>query len=186
MGIPNRKSRPLPNSYWIIQDRLAAGEYPGAKDPVKAAAKLKALLSTGIDHFIDLTEVTDELEPYDGLAKEEAGRLGLKVGHERHPIVDLSVPCSPERMAGILAAIDEALSEEKTVYVHCWGGVGRTGTVVGCWLVRHGHTGDGALGQIAEWWKGMSRSKTMLHPHSPETFQQHEYVRNWTEPSQER
>ena len=23
------------------------------------------------------------------------------------------------------------------VYVHCWGGVGRTGTVVGCWLVRH-------------------------------------------------
>ncbi len=25
------------------------------------------------------------------------------------------------------------------VYVHCWGGVGRTGTVVGCWLLRHGY-----------------------------------------------
>ena len=26
----------------------------------------------------------------------------------------------------------------RKVYVHCWGGVGRTGTVVGCYLVRQG------------------------------------------------
>ena len=50
-------------------------------------------------------------------------------------------------MASILDAIDAALDGGKTVYVHCWGGVGRTGTVVGCWLVRHGKTGDEALRQ---------------------------------------
>ncbi|MFZ5949388.1 MAG: fused DSP-PTPase phosphatase/NAD kinase-like protein [Candidatus Rifleibacteriota bacterium] len=26
----------------------------------------------------------------------------------------------------------------KPVYVHCWGGLGRTGVVVGCWSRRHG------------------------------------------------
>ncbi|MBA3406233.1 MAG: dual specificity protein phosphatase family protein [Gemmatimonadaceae bacterium] len=35
-----------------------------------------------------------------------------------------------------------------SIYVHCWGGVGRTGTVVGCYIVRHGRTGDDALGEV--------------------------------------
>ena len=47
-------------------------------------------------------------------------------------------------MAGLLDAIDTAMRDGKTVYLHCWGGVGRTGNVVGCSLVRHGHTGDGS------------------------------------------
>ena len=55
--------------------------------------------------------------------------------------------------------------------------------MVGCWLVRHGATGDEALGQIAEWWKGME--KAYRQPRSPETTEQHAYVRDWTEPSRE-
>jgi len=34
------------------------------------------------------------------------------------------------------------------VFVHCWGGVGRTGTVVGCLLVDAGHDGQAALDRI--------------------------------------
>ena len=182
MNAADRQNRPLPNSYWVIPARFAAGEYQGAVEPREAAMKLKTRLRAGIDHFIDLTE-PGELVPYAETAKEEARLLGLAVGYERHPIADLGVPSHPRQMASILDGIDDALGHCKTVYLHCWGGVGRTGTVVGCWLVRHGHTGDGALGQIAEWWKGMSRSKTMIHPRSPETSQQSEYVRNWTGPS---
>ena len=180
MSAVNLPDRPIPNSYWVIPGRLAAGEYPGAIDPLEAAGKLNALLGAGIDHFIDLTRSADGLRPYSEIAEEEAHRLDLSIGYERHPIVDLSVPRSPEHMGGILDAIDTALKNERTVYIHCWGGVGRTGTVVGCWLVRHGRTGDEALDRIAEWWKGMSASKVMMQPRSPETPHQREYVRNWT------
>ena len=79
-----------------------------------------------------------------------------------------------------LGAIDEALAGGRNVYVHCWGGVGRTGTVVGCWLVRHGKTGEGALDQIAEWWQGVE--KRWYHPRSPQTHDQRSYIRRWTEP----
>ena len=173
---------PTPCSYWVVSGRLAAGEYPGAKNPTDAATKLRTLIDAGIDHFIDLTE-PDELVPYDEIAGKEAELLGLKVVHERHPIPDVSVPLSPERMANILDAIDDAISSGKSVYVHCWGGVGRTGTVVGCWLVRKGNTGDQALEQIATWWKGLLMEKIARQPSSPETNEQCDYVRSWTEPS---
>src|SRR3712207_6971239 len=39
-------------------------------------------------------------------------------------------------------------------YVHCWGGIGRTGTVVGCYLVEHGMDGEQAIAAIAEWRAG--------------------------------
>lgn len=172
-------SPPLPNSYWVRPGRFAAGEYPGDTNPSEAATKLQALLGSGINHFIDLTE-PEELLPYAEIVKEEASRLVVTVDHERYTIADAGVPHSPERMIEILDAIDAALDEDKTVYLHCWGGVGRTGTVVGCWLVRHGHTREAALEQIAEWWQGVEKAQRV--PRFPETREQETYVRNWAEP----
>lgn len=172
--------RPSTNSYWVVPGRLAAGEYPGAWSSAQAEAKLKSLLEAGVDHFIDLTQA-GELVPYFQIAEHKAGQIGRNIKWERHPIVDASIPRTPEQMAAILDAIDDALDDGKTVYVHCWGGVGRTGTVVGCWLVRHGHTGDEALRQIADWWQHVEKAN--WHPRSPETPQQHAYVRTWVEPS---
>ena len=169
---------PTPNSYWVIPGQLLAGEYPGAIDPRRAAAHLERLITVGIDQFIDLTEPA-ELVPYADIAQSVAASLGADIALERHPIPDLSVPRSSEDMANVLDAIDTAMAEGRTVYVHCWGGVGRTGTVVGCWLVRHGLTGDQALSQIAEWWKGVGKSHRA--PRSPETPEQREYVRTWHE-----
>ena len=183
MSTRDISDRPLPNTYWVVPGRLAAGDDPGAKDPVEAAARLRALLGAGIDHFIDLTEAHEGLEPYATIGEEEALNLGMTVVHARHPIADGHVPRSREEMARILDAIDEALGDGRTVYLHCWGGVGRTGTVVGCWLVRHGRTGDEALAQIAEWWQGVE--KAYRQPRSPETPQQHAYVRDWVDPSSE-
>jgi hypothetical protein len=51
-------------------------------------------------------------------------------------IRDMEVPTEAE-MIHILDTIDQALTEDRPVYVHCWGGHGRTGTVVGCYLRRH-------------------------------------------------
>ena len=171
---------PLPNSYWVRPGCFAAGEYPGALDPSQAAAKLKVLLCAGINHFIDLTG-PGELRPYRNIAEREAEPYGVRVGYERFPIADEGVPRSPKWMVLILDAIDAALEDGKTVYVHCWGGVGRTGTVVGCWLVRHGESGASALEQIAKWWRGVEKVGRI--PTSPETPCQVKYVFNWVEPS---
>ena len=171
----------MANTYWIDPGRFAAGEYPGAWNRAEAADRLRTLLRAGLDCFLDLTQHDEGLEPYAGIAVQEAGRLGIEFVHERHAIVDMNVPHSRQQTAGILDAIDGALDAGKNVYVHCWGGIGRTGTVVGCWLVRHGMTGDEALAAIAERWQGME--KRHRHPRSPQTAEQRAYVRNWTEPS---
>ena len=180
MDAADRPGPPIPNSYWVEPGRLAAGEYPGAFYSSDAAVKVRTLLEAGIDHFIDLTQPRDGLAPYEQTALEQGRAMGRTVRYERHPVRDMSTPRRAEEMAAILDAIDAALDKGSTVYVHCWGGIGRTGTVVGCWLVRHGLTGDGALRQIAEWWQHVEKSRRV--PRSPQTAAQHDFVRNWVEP----
>ena len=67
--------------------------------------------------------------------------------HLRMPIPDFGVP-TPEQMAQTLDAIDMAIGTHHAVYVHCLAGLGRTGTVVGCFMVRHGMQGVEALRTI--------------------------------------
>ena len=177
----DRSSRPpIPNSYWVVPGRFAAGEYPGHWHAGQAESKLERMLDAGIDYFVDLTQSWDRLEPYASAVQRQAESRGLSVEHESRPIRDLGVPRSPRQMAETLDAIDDAIENGKTVYVHCWGGVGRTGTVVGCWLVRHGQTGDAALRQVAQWFRQIP--KALPHSRSPETSQQRDYVRHWAEP----
>jgi protein-tyrosine phosphatase len=61
------------------------------------------------------------------------------------------------------------------VYVHCRAGIGRTGLVVGCYLVRHGETGNEALLAIKQLRSSISSSWMQ----SPETDAQVDFVRNW-------
>ena len=51
--------------------------------------------------------------------------------------------------------------------MYCWVGVGRTGAVIGCWLVRRGNNGDDAFTQIDVW--RMSSEKPHPEWDSPET-----------------
>jgi len=60
--------------------------------------------------------------------------------------------------------------------VLCWGGVGRTGVIVGCWSARHG--GQPALARLRELWKQCPKSQNRG---SPETAAQEKYVAGWRE-----
>jgi len=166
------------NTYWAIPDSILAGEYPGDRDPAKARAKLATFLDFGVRVFLDLTHA-HELAPYEPHLRQLASERGLDVTYKRMPIRDVDVPRSPDEMRAILDELRACTRAGQPVYVHCWGGVGRTGTVIGCWLVEQGASGEEALSKLAQLWMGMSAEKLRRKPHSPETEAQRQYVLNW-------
>jgi protein-tyrosine phosphatase len=169
--------RPISNCYWVRPGTLLAGEYPGAIDPVEAKAKLARLLDSGIRKFIDLTEA-GELRPYEAELIALAGERDLRIAYRRFPIIDNTVP-SGAAMESILDSIDRNVAMGFPAYVHCFGGIGRTGTTVGCHLVRHGMTGSQALEHIAELWQVMEKRDRA--PLSPHMRQQRRMVQRWRE-----
>ena len=169
--------RPIPESYWVEPGRLLAGEYPGGFDGELTRKSIDALLETGFDTFIDLTG-PNETMPYTQALFDEARVHELDVNYYRFPIGDFGLPAH-EQMKSVLDRIDESIQAGHKIYLHCWAGIGRTGTTIGCYLVRHGKTGEEALKQLAEWWKKVPKSH--YHSRSPETQAQADFVRNWTE-----
>ena len=147
---------------------MLAGEYPRNKDDESSQEKINALLRAGVKAFIDLTEESEGLQPYSGLIGAAA--------HERFPVRDLSIPESVEVTIKILDTIDGHIEHGRLVYVHCLGGVGRTGVVIGCWLARHGLGGEAALARLRELWQQCPKSATKI---SPETAEQEQYIRAW-------
>jgi hypothetical protein len=168
--------RPDPNTYWILPGRLLAGEYPGSRALETTRDRLGRFLDAGVRHFVDLTE-PNELAPYDTILAQEANSRRLHVTHRRFPIPNDSVPSSPQVVVNALSAIEEGIATGGGVYVHCWGGIGRTGLVVACWLQEYGRDARDALDELAERWQTVE--KHHRKPNSPETPEQFEWVRNW-------
>jgi hypothetical protein len=167
--------RPIVESYWVKPGTFLAGEYPGQFDQEHTRKRIDALIEAGFDTFVDLTR-SNETTPYLRVLQEQCQAYGVDVEHHRFAIGDFGLP-TPELMKSILDKIDESLEAGRRVYLHCWGGIGRTGTVVGCYLVRHGKSGTDALKQLAEWWRAVPKSR--IHPQSPETDEQIEFIRTW-------
>jgi hypothetical protein len=141
--------------YWVVPGRLCAGEYP--------LEQLDLLEAAGIDTFVDLTEEGEYGVP---AYAEQLGDLE----YVRFAIPDRGVP-THEQMTAILDYVDTSLAEGRTVYVHCLGGIGRTGMTVACHLIRGGATPKDALASIAEWRGDNIRS--------PETDEQRRFVEAW-------
>jgi hypothetical protein len=155
-------ARPHPNSYWVLADRLLAGEYPHRH--------LIALRAAGFTDFVDLTLEDEGLPGYHR-------QLLPHQNWQRFGIVDYSVP-SVERMREVLQVIRRLIDDpHRRVYLHCQGGVGRTGTVVGCLLVESGFTPEEALGLLTRKWQVVA--KRDRSPESPETAEQRAFVTRW-------
>ena len=168
---------PIPDSYWVVPNRLLAGEYPGARTAAEGRAKADALLQVGVDLFVNLTEAGEyNLRPYWPDVEAAAAALGRVTEQRRFAIQDMGT-LTPERMRQILDTIDAAVAAGRTVYVHCFGGIGRTGMVVGCYLVRHGQSGAQALATIARLREGTPDG----WKRSPETDAQRQLVLDWRE-----
>jgi protein-tyrosine phosphatase len=171
----HRQHRPIPESYWVEEDIFLAGEYPGHYDVGQARKRIDSLLEAGFNTFIDLTK-PNELTPYLALLREQSQAYDVDIQYHRFGIGDFGLP-TPELMKSILDQIDASLEAGRKVYLHCWGGIGRTGTTIGCYLVRRGYSGEEALRQLAAWWREVPKSR--IHPQSPETYEQAAFIRNW-------
>jgi hypothetical protein len=132
---------PFERSYWVSPGRFFAGYYPGNRSRDAMEREIRNLLDGGIRCIINLMEA-DELDQrgvpfldYTPIVQKMTNG-SFPVACQRIPIRDADVP-QRHQMVEALDLIDISLNDNKPVYVHCWGGRGRTGTVVGCWLIRH-------------------------------------------------
>jgi len=174
-----KSPRPLPNSYWATSN-LVACEYPWCPTNPNNP-KLDDLLRVGVRTFIDLTE-DGELLPYEAILGKRAVILGIdpaSIEYHRFPIRDRCLPNSTDLLDQVFETLRDNEARGRISAIHCRGGIGRTGLVVGCWLVESGVARDGldALRIIAAEWRNVEKCKR--YPHSPETGPQFEFVANF-------
>lgn len=169
---PSWEHDDLVHGYWVIPGGLLATEYPGARNHDKALQKLEALLDAGITSFVDLTERDETtwggspMLPYDGL-------LGPEITYRRFPIPDTKT-ITDAGYDRILGHIRAELDTGKVVLVHCWGGKGRTGTIVGAWLIENNGLGYSAvIERMQELRAGSCKAD---HP-VPDTEEQYDVLR---------
>lgn len=161
---------------------IYAGEYPGDKDDFECKLKIDSFHLCEFNYFYDLTE-RGELRPY---------RQYLGAEQEYH---NFSIPdCgTPNETASVVRLLNEIITRsqrnhqsiihghEKT-YIHCWGGVGRTGTIIACyyayWLKGQGYTADEiyqkAMDMLSESFSHCPKSKYRI---SPENQQQRDFIK---------
>ena len=173
MRIPSTEA--FQNYYWVEPRKLLAGSYPMASHHNELRLKLRHLVDLGVSLFIDLTEEGEKgLTSYSEILAEEEVRQGAVVDYQRIPIADFNIP-TKNTMKRILGMIDTSMSMQKTVYIHCFAGIGRTGTVVGCYLVKKGLTGDEALLTLNHLHQGTYFEGSI----SVLTIEQRTVIRNW-------
>ncbi len=135
---------PLPRTYWVLDGKFLAGAYVGQADPIAHMTRLNGLFNAGLRTFVNLMEVDETNNDgkafvrYDENLNQIATKSNERVECLRFPIVDGHIT-THEYMHEILDAVDDSLENNRPVSVHCFGGIGRTGTVVCCWLLRHGY-----------------------------------------------
>ena len=169
-------SRPLHQCYYV-GGTLFAGEYPGGKYVELAESKLKRMHHFGVRHFVDLTE-DGELRPYRQLLPNDTTYL-------RFPIRDVDVPKSVEAVHQLIDKMENLMKQDGFTYIHCWGGVGRTGTIVACYEARQMEepTLEKALTAMRSRFSNMPKAS---HRKSPETQEQIDFVRQFVESCKQR
>lgn len=140
--------------------------HPGRVYRRELGVDLATLAELGV-RFVVLLVEDDELARWgEPSIVELAAEAGIEV--MRRPIPDGAAPADAETMCEILDALDRARSEGDAA-VACMGGVGRTGTVAACALVRAGWKPEAAI----------ERVRALRHPTAVETRDQVLFVHDF-------
>lgn len=170
--------KPFPQCFWIHEGLLCAGCYPGDPDRETRDAKLHGLLDCGIRRVVSLMAATERgrngrpFEPYVPRLHELAAERDVVVECVNLPIRDACAP-SPPSLQKILETIEMGLREQTPTYLHCWGGHGRTGTVIACHLIQKGHSPQQAIDALLHLRADLPKNQ---HPFEGD---QEQFVRSW-------
>lgn len=116
---------------WFDDEGVGASRYP------RTATELEAFAAHGVTLVVNLHE---RAHPPGALAQFGLNELHL-------PVKDFHRP-TDEQLDTAIAAINATVSGGQRVVVHCGGGLGRTGTLLACYLVSRGRSADEALHQV--------------------------------------
>ena len=164
-----------PVGYSCRVDRnVWAGEYPVWEwDPGARIRQLELFTGFGINSFLDLTE-SGEMLPY---------ALFLRNGIDRYsfPVKNGGVPDNVQSVIDLFRHLDNVFKSghARRLYVHCAGGVGRTGMIVACYYVYFkGMGSDDAISEMRRRYAFHGRSAWMS---APETQSQVDFVTEFAE-----
>jgi atypical dual specificity phosphatase len=118
----------LPNFSWLIEHKLAGVSQPWSEDA------LTILKTQGVNALLSLTE-----EP---ISPELLSKVAMQAEHL--PIADYTAPTITQVDQAIVT-INSYLNKGFPVAVHCAAGLGRTGTILACYLVWQGASAEAAV-----------------------------------------
>ena len=165
--------KPIEYSYQVSRN-VFAGEHP-LFDIYKSSIKwnIPALLKFGITVFLDLTQ-SYEVPEYASFLPSDVQRISF-------PIRNCDVPSRVESVMDLFRRLEQLMHEQPRakLYIHCHGGVGRTGIIVACYYIYFEHLSfEEALDKMGRQYAQSPRSKFM---NAPETKRQIEYVKEFAE-----
>lgn len=169
----NKMYKPIEYSYQVSRN-VFAGEHP-LFDIYKSSIKgnIPTLLRFGITVFLDLTQ-SYEVSEYASFLPSNVQRISF-------PIRNCDIPSSVESVIGLFRKLEQLMHEQPQakLYIHCHGGVGRTGIIVACYYIYFEHLSfEEALDKMRRQYAQSPRSKFM---NAPETKRQIEFVRRFAE-----
>ena len=113
--------------------------------------------------------------PYKEVMESIATKLGISMTFYQWLIKDLLVP-TERHMKRTLNHINLCIKYDKPVYVQCQDRIGRTGTLVGRYLIRHGMADSK---NVLEMIKNLRKNCEDSDRQSLETSEQREMVLGW-------
>ncbi|NLG98573.1 MAG: BlaI/MecI/CopY family transcriptional regulator [Chloroflexi bacterium] len=147
----------LHEANWVVPGQLMIGSSPVPYGDEKSRQNLELLLQKGITHIFCLEDPGfKDLVDYEQPLRSLTDQRGCPVTLTSFDFSDRQRP-SQSLVSTILDALDSALAGGSVIYLHHHYDDDCALLVAGCWLVRHGLTGEEALQKLDELRKNTSR-----------------------------